>query len=174
MVVWDKNILSNTAQQNELWGIVQKCTGSPKLISFVVKNIIDRYNVPANNPLELAKATQKYVQEHIKFFREYPERWQTPQRTLIWRIGDCDDKTILIACILRSFRLPVKLVFVRFKKRDKHTGKLVNQSHVFPCVKIGKWYALESVRPVPFGFNPIKKLKEQGAKISGVEGIGDK
>jgi transglutaminase-like putative cysteine protease len=174
-VIWDKDITSNSEQKTKLWEVVQKCTGSPKLISFVVKNIIDAYNVPGNDPIALAKATQKYVQEHIKFFRESPERWQTPKRTLIWRIGDCDDKTILIACILRSFRIPVRLVFVRFNKPSKTNGKAIGQAHVFPCVHVGgKWVALESVRPVPYGFNPIKKLKEQGAKIINIDSVGDK
>ncbi len=174
-IVWDKDILTYSDQKNKLWEVVQKCTGSPKLISFVVKNIIDAYKVPANDPVALAKATQEYAQTHIRFFRESPERWQSPKRTLIWRIGDCDDKTILVACIIRSFRIPVRLVFVRFSKLNPKTKKMVKQSHVFPCAYVGgKWVALESVRKVSFGANPITMLKERGAKIELVDSIGDK
>jgi len=160
----------------ELWGVVQKCTGSPELLSFVVKNIIDPYKVPGSDPVALAKAVQKYSQEHIRFFRESPERWQTPSRTMKWRIGDCDDKTILIACILRTFRIPVKLVFVRFTIPSKTVpGKKLKQGHVFPCAHVGgKWVALESVRTVDFGFNPIDKLKEKGATIDKIDCVGDK
>ncbi len=174
-MIWDKDISSYSGQKNELWGVVQKCTGSPKLIDFVVRNVITKYDVPGNDPIALAKAIQKYAQEHIKFFRESPERWQTPKRTLIWKIGDCDDKTILIACMCRSFRMPVRLVFVRFTKPAVGSKKAIKQSHVFPVVWIkGKWYALESVRPVVFGYNPIKGLKDNGAKIDLVESVGDK
>jgi len=149
---------------------VQECTGSPELIDFVVRNIIKAQNVPGNDPVALAKAVQKFAQDRVKFFRESPDRWQSPSRTLAWGIGDCDDKTILIACILRSFRIPVRLVFIRFTSKK---GK--KQGHVFPVAFVGgKWVCLESVRPVPFGFKPIPFLRKRGAKIDAVENIGDK
>ncbi len=175
-LVWDKNIKTYDSQRKELWGIVQQCTSSPELISFVVKNIIEPYKVPGNDPVAFAKAVQKFAQEKVKFFREMPERWQSPCRTILWGIGDCDDKTILISCILRSFRIPVKLVFVRYTKPNKYNLNIKKkQGHVFPCAYVGgKWTALESVRPVDFGFNPIDKLKQQGATIDNIECIGDK
>lgn len=174
-MIWDKNVTTYGEQKNKLWEVVQKCTGSPKLIDFVVRNIIDKQNVPGNNPQALAAAVQKFAQSHIKFFRESPERWQSPSRTIKWRIGDCDDKTILIACILRSFRIPVRLVFIRFSKPAKKGSKVSKQSHVFPVAHIGgKWVALESVRVVPYGYSPIKGLKAKGATIDLVDSIGDK
>lgn len=169
-LVWDKNIGSYSEQKSQLWKVVQQCTGSPGLIDFVVKNIIKPQNVPGNDPVALARAVQKFGQDNIKFFRESPERWQSPSRTIAWGIGDCDDKTILIACILRSFRMPVQLIFVRFTNPQG-----VKQGHVFPAVYVGgKWVCLESVRPVPFGFKPIPFLRKRGAKIEKIEHIGDK
>lgn len=119
--------------------------------------IVSKYNVTARDQKALARAVQLYAQD-IKFFREFPEVIAAPWVTADWGIGDCDDKSRLIAAVLKSFRLPVRLVFVTFQKK---TGQVV--SHVFPEVQLGpSWHALESVQRWPMGKDPIEMLTRKG------------
>jgi len=119
--------------------------------------IVRKYDVAARDQVALARAVQLYAQS-IKFFREFPEVIAAPWVTADWGIGDCDDKSRLIAAVLKSFRMPVRLVFVTFRKGDKGTV-----SHVFPEVQLGaQWLALESVQPWPIGKDPIAMLDSKG------------
>jgi transglutaminase-like putative cysteine protease len=153
-----------------LWSIIAKHTGEPMLVDFAA-NVIREQEIPANNSRELARFLQKYVQQNVKFFREYPERWQSPLRTLKWGIGDCDDQAILLATTLRSFRVPVRLKFVRFVD-PKHRAR---KSHVYTQAKLGnEWVSLETVKPVALGYDPEQRMREQGIRVLGVDLIGDK
>lgn len=169
-VVWDRQIRNYREQCTLLWSIVKKYTGNPELINLASLIIKDK-DVPENDSVALIKAIQEYVQKTIKFFREYPERWQSPLRTLEWKIGDCDDQAILLASVLRSFRIPVRFKFVRFLDPKERKRK----SHVYTQVKVnGNWYSAETVKPVHLGFDPEKAMRERGIKILGVDYIGDK
>ncbi len=118
------------------------------------------YQVPERDPAALARAIQLYAQQHIKFFRERPERFVSPMRTIQWGFGDCDDKTIVIATVLRSFRIPVRLAFIRFAKQGGGTV-----SHVYPEVRINdRWVALESVHPWEMGESPYDKAVAKGLR----------
>jgi transglutaminase-like putative cysteine protease len=169
-VGWIKNIRSYSSQRGELWNIIQDYTGNPVLVEFAAK-LIKLNNIPARDEESLARYIQLFVKKDIKFFREYPERWQSPLQTLALGLGDCDDKTILVASILRSFRIPVKLVFLRFESKD---GK--RYSHVYPKAKINnRWFALETVQDrFNFGDDPEAMARSKGLKINSVEEIGDK
>jgi hypothetical protein len=127
------------------------------------------YNVAARDQRGLTRAVQLHAQK-IKFFREFPEVIAAPWITDEWGIGDCDDKSRMIASVLKSFRIPVRLVFVTFKKK---AGMTV--SHVYPEVFLGasaggdsssgsstKWLAVESVQPWPLGKDPIEMLARKG------------
>jgi hypothetical protein len=167
---WIKDIKSYSSQRSELWKIIDNYTGNPVLVEFTAK-LIKLNNIPARDEESLARYIQLFVKKHIKFFREYPERWQSPLQTLALGLGDCDDKTILVASILRSFRLPIKLIFLRFESKD---GK--KYSHVFPKVKLNnRWFALETVQDkFNFGDDPEAMARSKGLKIVSVEEIGDK
>ena len=152
-----------------LWSIIDKYTGNPILVDFAAK-IIHELNIPERDNLALARGFQKYVQQNIKFFREYPERFASPLRTIEWGIGDCDDKTILLASLLRSFRLPVRLKFIRFI--SPKTKKRV--SHVYPQVGIdGIWLTLETVQQWPIGKDGQDFLAKKKIPVK-VEFKGDK
>lgn len=119
--------------------------------------IVRKYNVEARDQKSLARAVQLYAQS-IKFFREFPEVIAAPWVTADWGIGDCDDKSRLIAAVLKSFRMPIRLVFVTFRKGDAGTV-----SHVFPEVQLdGQWLPLESVQPWEMGKDPIAMLERKG------------
>lgn len=138
--------------------MVDKYTGHPMLVDLAAK-LIKRSDVPARDERALARVVQEFSQEHIKYFREYPERFQSPMRTLQWRIGDCDDKTILVASTLRSFRIPVRLKFLRLRipaGTVLPTGEVISKNkraaHVYPQALLdNQWESLDSVRQVPLG-----------------------
>ncbi len=119
--------------------------------------IIAKYHVTARDQRALVRAVQLHAQS-IKFFREYPEIIAAPWVTDDWGIGDCDDKSRMIAAVVKAFRVPVRLVFVTFTKK---TGATV--SHVYPEVQLGtQWLPVESVQPWPLGKDPIAMLKAKG------------
>lgn len=124
--------------------------------------IVRKYNVPARDQEKLARAVQLFAQD-IKFFREYPEVIAAPWVTAQWGIGDCDDKSRMIASILKSFRMPVRLVYVTFIKKEGQPAT----SHVYPEANInGKWEALESVQKWPIGKNAIDLIIKKGYKYN--------
>lgn len=142
-----------------LWGVIQEYSGNPLLLDFLT-GLIDAYNVPARDPIALARAIQVYSAEHIKFFRERPERFVSPLRTIVWGLGDCDDKTILVASSLRTFRIPVRLVDLLLRSKGQYYGHVYNEAFLS-----GAWVPLESVRLYPWGHNPALIAKERGLLV---------
>lgn len=131
--------------------------------------------IPERDEVRIARGVQLVAQKGIKYFREFPERWQSPARTIAWRVGDCDDKSILIATMLRSFRIPVRLKFVRFTKNEIVNGKAVpiRVAHVYPQAYLkGRWTAIESVQPWPLGRDPEDVLRSRGFQVES-ETYGD-
>ncbi len=167
-----ENITTPEQQRSKLWGVVLENTGNPQLVDFTAR-LIKKNNVPERNDRALARAVQVYSQKYIKFFRERPERFAGPLRTILWGLGDCDDKSTLIASILRSFRVPVRLKFIKFSIKQKD-GTIKNVSHVYPQFKYkGAWLALESVHPWALGDDPEDRARKKGI-IPEVNYIGDK
>lgn len=149
--------------------MVEQYTGHPLLVDFASK-LIKIADIGARDETKLSRAFQRFSQNKVKFFREYPERWQSPLRTIVWGIGDCDDKAILIGSLTRCFRIPTRMKFLRLKLPD---GK--NVSHVYPQVRLNgskKWVSLESVRPVALGFDYEAAARGKGVPCT-VEYIGD-
>ena len=121
---------------------------------------MSKYDVPARDTRKLARAVQLYAQD-IKFFREFPEVIAAPWVTSKWGIGDCDDKSRLIAAVLVSFRVPVRLVYLTYKRQNAPG----NVSHVYPEVLVdGEWLAMESVRAWPLGKSAQALLDSKGRK----------
>jgi len=168
-VTWNlEDIRTPESQRKKLWAFIVKWTGHPVMVDWYAK-LIKKYNVPERNDKALVQAVLSYAQDNIKFFRERPERFASPIRTVLMGIGDCDDKTIFIATALRTFRIPVRLVFLRFQSPE--TEKWV--SHVYPQCKLdNKWISLESVHKWEMGADPAEKFKAKGIKYE-VKYIGD-
>lgn len=157
--------LTDSSQAKMLWNGVLEDTGHPLLMHFLAE-LIEKGKVPARDPIKLARAVQLYSARKIKYFRERPERFQSAMRTIAWGLGDCDDKSRFIAACLRSFRMPVRLKFIRFMTDSGKKG------HVYPLVYINKWIPLESVREYEWGYDPQKKAESKGFKVES-EIIGD-
>lgn len=95
------------------------------------------------------RSMQSWVQHNIRYIQDPQsvELVQTPQKTLQWRAGDCDDQAVLIAALLDSIGHPVQFMAMGFRG-----GPL---AHVLTRTKIGtQWVAVETIRPVGLGFLP--------------------
>lgn len=169
-MVWDRKIRSYPEQMEALWSIVQASTGDPAVVDLVAQLVRDN-EIASHDETAVAKALQEWVIANVRFFREHPERWQSGARTIAWKIGDCDDQSILVCSALRSLRIPCRMKFVRFL--HPKTGQ--RKSHVYSQAKLGgDWVSIETVRPFPFGYDPEEKMKSQGIQVTAVEYVGDK
>lgn len=73
------------------------------------------------------------------------EGLQTPVETLRLGQGDCDDKCMLLAALLRSIGHPSEFVAVQVDGQAHY-------SHVFLRTRIGdRWVSLETTEPWPMG-----------------------
>jgi len=172
-ITWfEKDLLTPHSVQQALWGVTIFYTGNPILVDWATK-VIRAADVPERDNPALVRAIQRYAQDNIKYFRESPERFASPLRTIKWGIGDCDDKSILIGSVLRSFKLPIRMKFIRFTYFSPSEKIKKTVQHVYPQVKLdNKWYSLESVHKWPIGMDAEKLLTKKGIK-SEVTTIGD-
>ena len=161
-----ENIRTLKQQREALWRVISENTGNP-LLRRQAATIIREYNIPERNPRALVKGILSYFQKEVKFFREYPEFFASPMRTIEWGLGDCDDKTIGVASILRTFRIPIRLKIIRYTEGGTRKG------HVYPQAYIDNhWVSLETVRSWKMGEDAEQKLKTRGIQVK-VEYIGD-
>lgn len=96
-----------------------------------------------------ARALFDFVQNSIRYVRDIAdtEVIQTPQKTLEYMAGDCDDKTQLLAALLESIGHET-----RFKAVGFRPGII---SHVILLDEInGQWVPLETTEPVGMGWLP--------------------
>jgi transglutaminase-like putative cysteine protease len=149
-----------------LWNIVNKYTGHPVLVAFAAK-LIQKYDIPQRDEKALVQTLHRFVQEYIKYFRENPERFTSPIRVLFWRIGDCDCKTGVLASMIRSFRIPVRLKIIRFRLKGRRVA------HIYPQAKIkNEWWSLETVNKWPMGADVATYLTKKNIPFK-VEYVGD-
>lgn len=102
-------------------------------------------------------AMQEWVRDNIRYTNDTTsvETIQTPQATLELGVGDCDDKSVLLAALLESIGRPTRFVAIAFG---------ANYSHVVVEARIGpKWYMLETIKPVPAGWQPAGVIKRMVA-----------
>lgn len=96
-----------------------------------------------------ARIIHTFVRDRIRYVRDIRgiETIQTPDKTLEFGYGDCDDKSTLVAAMLESIGHPTR--FVAMGLRD---GQF---SHVYVETKMGtKWIGVETTEPVEFGWTP--------------------
>lgn len=97
---------------------------------------------------------QDWVRDNITYRKDINgvETLSTPDKTLEYQIGDCDDQSVLVASLLESIGHPTRFVAVSFIPS--------NFSHVLTETLIGnKWVAVETTENVPFGWTPPKVIK---------------
>lgn len=91
----------------------------------------------------------QFVRDNIRYVRDIRnvETLSTPEKTLEFKQGDCDDKSVLLASLLESIGHPTRFVAIGFKPNEF--------VHVYVETKIGqKWIALDSTEPVEMGWQP--------------------
>lgn len=99
------------------------------------------------------RALHEFVRDSIRYTADTcgVETVQTPEATLDLGVGDCDDKSTLLAALLESIGHPSRFVAV-----GPSPGIY---THVFVQTPIGgpsgsRWLALDATEPVPPGWTP--------------------
>ncbi|HZU29550.1 MAG TPA: transglutaminase family protein, partial [Candidatus Angelobacter sp.] len=79
-------------------------------------------DVPSRDSQGEVQAIYNWVKQNIKFRGEYEETIQTPEVTLRFRAGDCDDHSVLLSALLASigYRTEFKTVAVRGERQYSH------------------------------------------------------
>ncbi|RUM32966.1 MAG: hypothetical protein DSY42_00145 [Aquifex sp.] len=91
-----------------------------------------------------------YVRRNVKYVYDPPrlETIQSPKRTLILGMGDCDDHTVLVGTLLRIAGFPIKIVLGDIN----HDGKF---EHVFIKAKVkDRWITVDTTAKEPFKEKP--------------------
>lgn len=97
------------------------------------------------------RAVFDFVRYKIRYVKDIDgiETVLDPDKTLMIGQGDCDDKVVLGASLLKSIGYPVKLIAVGFN------GRVF--SHVFLAVWVEQehaWIPMELIGGLPFGVAP--------------------
>lgn len=98
--------------------------------------------------LEEVSRLFEFVRDRIRYVKDIKdvETLQTPDKTLEFQQGDCDDKSVLLASLLESIGHPTRFIAIGFAPNV--------YVHVYVETKIGnKWVALETTEPVPLGWS---------------------
>lgn len=108
-------------------------------------------DLPQKSYVDEIRRIFEFVQSQIRYVRD-PDGLETIHDTdaiLKLRQGDCDDKCILLAAMLKSIGVkPVRFVALAFNKPYHY-------EHVLVQTKIGEnWVSLECTEPKPFGWTP--------------------
>jgi len=100
------------------------------------------------------KRIHRFVRDEIRYVRDITnvETIITPDRLLQIRMGDCDDKVLLLNTLLESIGVPTRSVAIAFKPGEFE--------HVLSEAKIGdRWFALETTEPVEVGWYPNRVVE---------------
>jgi len=91
----------------------------------------------------------RYTSDPIDF-----ELLRTARAVLEMGVGDCDDKSILLASLLRAIGRPARYVAVWLRGMPGY-------SHVYVETPLGskRWVALETIKPVAVGWSPDNVIK---------------
>jgi transglutaminase-like putative cysteine protease len=115
-----------------------------------------------------AIALAEWVQRHITYVNELPERFQTPPTTISLGYGDCDDFTTLIGSLCEAIGIPVEIVGMSWRSRP---GGRDDFKHIAPRALVRGpagpekvW--LEATTPIPVRElpDPIRTALAEGAR----------
>lgn len=134
----------------------KKDSGVREVAARLVKNL-PQYDRPGE-----IKAIHAFVRDCIRYTSDIHkvETLQTPRATLELGIGDCDDKSVLLASLLLSIGLPARFVAIGL-----NGGPLSHVLTEVRCGAPGKWMPLETIRPVDAGWYPQGVTSKMTAHI---------
>lgn len=123
----------------------KKDPGVRELASQLVRDL------PQYDRVGEVRALHAFVRDNIRYTNDIRgvETLQTPRVTLETGVGDCDDKSTLLATLLEAIGRATRFVAVGF-------GEGLGMSHVLVEVRSGKkgWVPLETIKPVEPGWSP--------------------
>jgi len=96
------------------------------------------------------RSLHAFVRDEIRYVNDVRdvETVASPEKTLEFNAGDCDDKATLLAAMLESIGHPTRFIAIGFEPQVFE--------HVYVETKIGaSWIALETTEPVEAGWNPM-------------------
>lgn len=115
-------------------------------------------NLPQYDKVGEVRALHAFVRDCIRYTNDISEveTLRTPRATLELGVGDCDDKSTLLATLLETIGRKTRFAAVGFSDTGPHV-------HVLVEVRAGKdrrWVPLETIKPVEAGWGPagIKRL----------------
>lgn len=117
-------------------------------------------DLPQYDALGEIRALHAFVRDCIRYTGDIRgvETLQTPRATLEMAVGDCDDKSLLLATLLLTINRPARFVAIGMNGGDL--------SHVLVEVRHGAgWLPLETIRPVEVGWTPPNVTKKMIAHI---------
>lgn len=133
-------------------------------------------HVKSFDQLGQIRAICEWTRRNIRF-RNDPvgsEALRTPDLTLEWKAGDCDDYATLIAALLESLGIRTRLVAAATNPR--HPAAF---THVWPEALLkGRWLACDMARPgARLGQRParvfrIQAYQDDGGQLAGLAGLG--
>lgn len=142
-------------------GAAQTLTQMRQLVQDAIRDPSQRVRelalqiIPSSAWVAQIRSIQQWVQNHIRYVQDPPdvELVQTPQKTIEYAAGDCDDQSVLTAALLTATGHPSRFLAMGF-----HGGPL---AHVVTQTKIANtgsdvrdWVAVETIQPRPLGWLP--------------------
>jgi transglutaminase-like putative cysteine protease len=162
--------------------IAENASRDPRMATVAV-DIIRKAGVAPRNYKAQAAALLAWVQDpkNIYYVNEPDERLQDPFYTLKVKYGDCDDVSILLYSLVRSIRLPARLVIsgldrggkkVRYVQGQRNFPSGVEWAHIY--LQIGDrpygepvWYYAEPTLRVPLGWDVVDHDASQLPEMRG-------
>lgn len=124
-------------------------------------------DLPQYDTVGEVRALHAFVRDHIRYTNDIRnvELIQTPKATLEMGVGDCDDKSTLLASLLESIGRPTRFVAIAMKPSDQF-------SHVYVETRLGvdakgrpRWVPLETIKPVDAGWSPSNVTRRMVAHV---------
>jgi transglutaminase-like putative cysteine protease len=120
-------------------------------------------DLPQYDKLGEIRALHAFVRDSIRYTGDIRgvETLQTPKATLEMGVGDCDDKSTLLAALLESIGTPARFVALCMNGAGNFSHVLAEARYGPP----GKWMPLETIRPVDAGWYPASVTKKMIAHV---------
>lgn len=129
-------------------------------VPFIVQSARNIVNFAPQHDFESeVLALFDFVQKSVRYVRDVlgVETLATPETTLRHLVGDCDDKSTLLAALLQAVGVPTRFVLAGYHGADFE--------HVYLQAFVGAdWVSLDATTPEPAGF------EAPGATVYWIEG----
>lgn len=106
-------------------------------------------HLPSKDWAAEVETLHAFVRDEIRYIKDPRgvETVATPEWTLAYGQGDCDDKSVLLASMLEAIGHPTRFVAIGFSP--------FSYNHVFVETRIGpRWVSVETTEPVDIGWRP--------------------